>query len=86
MLLLSGDIGLKQGLLYNNQLQTQSEWNVFNSRRLHFFHLNVNSLLRKIDELRHIAKLSNAVIGNSESKLGDSVVSFEIHVGNTRSL
>ena len=43
---------------------------VFNSRGLHFIHLNINSLLPKIDELRNIAKLSNAaVIGIGESKL-----------------
>ena len=67
LLLLSGDISLNPGPLHNNQLQPQSEWSVFNSRGLHFIHLNVNSLLPKIDELRNIAKLSNAaVIGISE--------------------
>ena len=75
LLLLSGDISLNPGPPHNNQLQPQSEWSVFNSRGLHFIHLNVNSLLPKIDELRNIAKLSNAaVIGISESKLDDSVL------------
>ena len=81
LLLLSGDISLNPGPLHNNQLQPQSEWSVFNSRGLHFIHLNINSLLPKIDELRNIAKLSNAaVIGISESKLDDSVLSSEIHI------
>ena len=80
LLLLSGDIRLNPGPLHNNQLQPQSEWSVFNSRGLHFIHLNVNSLLPKIDELRNIAKLSNAeVIGISESKLDYSILSSEIH-------
>ena len=43
-------------------------------RGLHFLHLNINSLLPQIDELRHIARLTNAaVMGISESKLDDSV-------------
>ena len=50
-------------------------------------HLNVNSLLPKIDELRNIAKSSNAaVIGISESKLGDSILSSEIHIDNYNTL
>ena len=72
---------------HNNMLQPQGEWSVFTSRGLHFIHLNVNSLLPKIDELRNIAKLSNAaVIGISESKLDDSVLSSEIHIDNYNAL
>ena len=62
LLLLSGDISLNPGPPHNNQLQPQSEWSVFNSRGLHFIHLNVNSLLLKMGELRNIAKLSNAAV------------------------
>ena len=41
----------------------------------------------KIDEFRNIAKLSNAaVIGISESKLDDSVLSSEIHIDNYNTL
>ena len=87
LLLLSSDISLNPGPLHNNQLQPQSEWSVFNSRGLHFIHLNINSLLPKIDELRNIAKLSNAaVIGISESKLDDSILSSEIHIDNYNTL
>ena len=44
-------------------------------------------MLPKIDELRNIAKLSNAaVIGISESQLGDSVLSSEIHIDNYNTL
>ena len=46
-----------------------------------------NSLLLKIDELRNIAKLSNAaIIGISESKLDDSILSSEIHIDNCNTL
>ena len=46
-------------------------------------HININSLKPKIDELQYIAKLSEAaVIGISESKLGDSVLSSEIQIEN----
>ena len=87
LLLLSDDISLNPGLLHNNQLQLQSEWSLFNSRGLHFIHLSVNSLLPKIDELRNIAKFSNAAfIGISESKLDDSVLSSEIHIDNYNTL
>ena len=87
LLLLSGDISLNPGPPHNNQLQPQSEWSVFNSRGLHFIHFNINSLLTKIDELRNIAKLSNAaVIVISESKLNDSILSSEIHIDNNNTL
>ena len=44
-------------------------------------------MLPKIDELRNIAKLSNAaVIGITESKLDDSVLSSEIHIDNYNTL
>ena len=46
-------------------------------------HLNVNSLLPKIDELRHMARLSNAaVIGICESKLDKSITNSEILIDN----
>ena len=45
-------------------------WNIFKKRGMHFIHLNVNSILPKIDEIRYIAKLINAtVIGLSETNL-----------------
>ena len=46
-------------------------------------HININSLLLKIDELQYIAKLSEAVvIGILESKLDDSVQSFKTQIKN----
>ena len=46
-------------------------------------HININNLLPKIDELLYIVKLSEvAVIGISESKLDDSVLSSVIQIEN----
>ena len=57
------------------------KWLPFKKRGLHFIHLNINSLLSKIDELREIAKVSRAaVIGITESKLDDSVMDGEINI------
>ena len=42
---------------------------------MHFLHLNVNSLLPKIDEVKLIASKSNAtVLGISETKLDKSIM------------
>ena len=87
LLLLSGDINLDPGPLHNDQLQRRNEWSVFNLRGLQIIQPNVNSLLPKIDELKSIAKLSNAaVIGISEPKLDGSFLSSEIHIDNYNTL
>jgi len=54
---------------------------VFEQHGLHFIHLNINSILSKIDELRLIALKSNAaVIGITESKLDESVLDGEVEI------
>ena len=54
---------------------------VFKNRGLHFVHLNINSLLSKIDELRELVKTSNAtVVGITESKLDESINDCEIWI------
>ena len=56
-------------------------WNMFLKRGLHLIHLNINSILPKIDEIRYIAKLTNAtVIGLSETKLDNAVLSSELEI------
>ena len=83
LLLLSGDISLKTGPINGSQQHSYDQWAVFKKRGLDFVHININSLLPKIYELRYIAKLSEAaVIGILESKLDDSVLSSEIQIGN----
>ena len=82
-MLLSGDIlsSLNTRPFHNLQPLDQNEWNISKHRALHFLHLNINSLLPKIDELRHIARLTNAaVIKIPESKLDDSVPISEIQI------
>ena len=81
LLLLSGDISLNPGPFHNLQPLDHDQWNIFKHRRLHFLHLSINSLLPKIDELRHIARLTNAaLIGISEPQLDDSVLISEIQI------
>ena len=46
-------------------------------------HLNINSLLPKIDELRHLASFSNvAVIGICKSKLDKCITNSEFLIDN----
>ena len=81
LLLLSGDASLNPGPVHQDTLQCLNEWNVFKNRGLNFIYLNINSLLPKIDELRYIAKSTNAaVIGICESKLDASVLEKEISI------
>ena len=48
---------------------------------MHFIHLNINSLLPKIDEIHYVAKLTNAtVIELSETKLDNTVLSCEYEI------
>ena len=59
------------------------EWDISETKGLHLMHLNINSLLPKIDELRYIARPSNAaVIGFSDSKLDKSIAIPEILINN----
>ena len=83
LLLLSGDIRLNPGPKKNLQPLDSNEWNVFKTKRLHPIHLNINSLLPKIVELRYIANSSYAaVIGISESTHNGSVLQSEIQINN----
>ena len=48
---------------------------------LHFFRININNLVHKIDELRHFIKTTDAsVLGISETKLDSPILSTEIEV------
>ena len=72
---------MNPGPSHINQSSGNNEWDVFNAWGLHFIHININSLLPKIEELRRIACLSNAaVIGISESKLDNSIFDSEIEI------
>ena len=83
ILIFSGDISLNPGPVYNHHPPNLKEWDKFKIKGLHLHHLNVNSLLPKIDELRYIAKLSNsAVIGITESKLDNCILDSDIQIDN----
>ena len=56
-------------------------WQPFKIRGLHIMHLNINSLLNKIHELRSIAQKSNpTVIGITESKIDNTVLDSEVDI------
>ena len=81
LLLLSGDINPNPGPQESQQSDTK--WKLFEKKGLHFIHININSLLPKLDEIRSIAQKSNAaIIGITESKLDDSVPDSEVHIDN----
>ena len=62
-------------------LVSNDAWNIFQKRGMHFIHLNMNSILPKSDEIRCIAKLTNATdIGLSETKLGNPILSSELEI------
>ena len=83
ILILSGDINLNPMTACNHHPPNFTGWDIFKIKGLHLLHLNVNSLLPKIHELRYIAKLSNAVaIGITESKLDSCILDSEIQIDN----
>ena len=80
LLILSVDINLNPGPVNIHQIK-DCKFVLFTKKGLHFIHLNINSLLLKIDELRYIAKNFNVtVIGISESQLDNTVYDFEVAI------
>ena len=76
ILILSGDIEFNPGPVDRDQIKEDFE--VFNNKRLR---LNINGRLNKIDELRYIARTSNAtVIGIIETKLDNTVYDSKVTV------
>ena len=48
---------------------------------MHFIHVNITSLLSKIDEVRYIASITNAsIIGINETKLDETILLNESNV------
>ena len=61
---------------------SRNDWDVFRKRGMHFIHLNINSLLPKIDEVHYIPNITNAsIIGISETLLDETtfVSKSEVH-------
>ena len=87
LILLSGDISLNPRPNHQHKVQCLSEWNIFKSKALHFTYLSINILLPNIEELRIIAKSTNAmIIGISETKLDESVLEPEIQTDDYKIL
>ena len=82
ILLLCGGINLNPGPPppHNSQIDCLN-WNFFNKKGLHFLHIDVNSLLPKIEEVRFIAKTSKAtVIGITDTKLERTIFYAELYI------
>ena len=79
LLLLSGDISLNPGPTPISV--SQSFWKPFENKGLHFLHLNINSILPKLDELETMAgNTKAAIIGITESKVGSSISVSEVEI------
>ena len=83
LLIFSVDTSLNPGPVYNSRPSCSNEWNVFKAKEIYLIHLNINSLLPKIDEIRYIAARANAaVIGIFQSKLDETILQPEIQISN----
>jgi hypothetical protein len=92
LLLLSGDIeanpgpvqlppNAQEGMPVTQEKNGLDKFEIFNKRGLHFIHVNINSILPKIEEIRCIARSVNlSIIGLSESKLDNTVNDNEISI------
>ena len=59
----------------------EKTWEPLKTQGLHFYHLNINSLLSKTDELRYITNyIRSAILGITESKLDSSVMNAEVNI------
>ena len=80
LILLSGDVSSNPGTsqyLPDND----NKFEPFRKGGLHFLHINVNSILSKIDELRDVVGHTKpAILGITESKLDSSVSDQEVNI------
>ena len=79
LLLFSGDISLNPGPTPSSV--SQSFWRPVENKGLHFLHLNINSILPKLDKLKSIAGYTKAaVISITESKADNSISDSEFEI------
>ena len=65
----------------NDENLDTEKWTNFKKKGIHFIHININSLLPKIDEIRHMTKITNAaIVSIGETKLDESILSSEIDI------
>ena len=80
-MLLSGDVSLNPEPIQISPAVNINIWEPLKKKGLHFLHININSLLPKIDELKCIAdKTKAAIIEIAESKLDDTVPDLEVNL------
>ena len=80
-MLLSGDASLNPGPVQISPAVNVNIWEPLNKKYLYFLHINMNSLLPKIGELKCIANKTKAVIiGIAEPKLDRTVPDLEVNL------
>ena len=80
-MLLSGDVSLNPGPVQTSPALNVNICEPLNKKGLHFLHININSLLPKIDELKCIANKTKAtIIGIAESKLDHAVPDLKVNL------
>ena len=78
LFLLSGDTILSPGPTPNSI--SQSFWKPFENKG-HFLHLNINSILPKLDELKMTTRNTNAaIVGITESKADNFISDSEVEI------
>ena len=82
LLLMSGDIETNPGEIFmDNDLPPNNKFKHFRKRGMHFTHININSILPKIDEIRLIAFETKCIlISASETKLDETIQDEEIKI------
>ena len=80
-LLLSWDVSLNPVPVQISSAVNTNVWKPLNRIYLHFLHININSLLKKIDKLKCIInKIKAAIIWITEKKLDHTVPNLEVNV------
>ena len=83
MLILSDEIDLNPRPVYKSQSYYSNERILFKAKGIHLTHLNLDTLLPKIDDIRYIVKRTNGtVIGISKPKLYETVLQSEIQISS----
>ena len=83
LLILSDEIDLNPRPVYKSQSYYSNERILFKAKGIHLTHLNLDTLLPKIDDIRYIVKRTNGtVIGISKPKLYETVLQSEIQISS----
>ena len=54
--------------------ENRNEWNVFKKRGTYCIHIDINSILPKIDEVWYITNANNvSIVGISETRLDETI-------------